>query len=103
MSRGKVYISVGNQLPILLISFPTVRARLGRRWESVTNPLDKLSNAALQLINAVGNQLPILLISFVWEKATVSRGWESVTNPLDKLCLQTIIQDAMLGISYQSS
>ena len=33
---------VGNQLPILLISFGNNPTRAGTRWESVTNPLDKL-------------------------------------------------------------
>ena len=34
--------AVGNQLPILLISFATVYHLIHERWESVTNPLDKL-------------------------------------------------------------
>ena len=34
---------VGNQLPILLISFDNENDRLEDGWESVTNPLDKLS------------------------------------------------------------
>ena len=33
---------VGNQLPILLISFVKTRDAAQIRWESVTNPLDKL-------------------------------------------------------------
>ena len=33
---------VGNQLPILLISFLTSAMSMFTRWESVTNPLDKL-------------------------------------------------------------
>ena len=33
---------VGNQLPILLISFKTQVPVYDGRWESVTNPLDKL-------------------------------------------------------------
>ena len=33
---------VGNQLPILLISFSQVRKAVPLCWESVTNPLDKL-------------------------------------------------------------
>ena len=33
---------VGNQLLILLISFSSSAAGWQRRWESVTNPLDKL-------------------------------------------------------------
>ena len=35
-------IEVGNQLPILLISFVAGLLRLRMSWESVTNPLDKL-------------------------------------------------------------
>ena len=35
---------VGNQLPILLISFTARRGGCQRGWESVTNPLDKLSD-----------------------------------------------------------
>ena len=33
---------VGNQLPILLISFQIVNGLSADSWESVTNPLDKL-------------------------------------------------------------
>ena len=33
---------VGNQLPILLISFVCAMHIADRGWESVTNPLDKL-------------------------------------------------------------
>ena len=33
---------VGNQLPILLISFDGFTGLSERSWESVTNPLDKL-------------------------------------------------------------
>ena len=33
---------VGNQLLILLISFPEANTHARPRWESVTNPLDKL-------------------------------------------------------------
>ena len=33
---------VGNQLPILLISFPPSALAQLQSWESVTNPLDKL-------------------------------------------------------------
>ena len=35
--------SVGNQLPILLISFGSTEHAGKVSWESVTNPLDKLS------------------------------------------------------------
>ena len=35
---------VGNQLPILLISFIALQRALNNGWESVTNPLDKLSH-----------------------------------------------------------
>ena len=34
---------VGNQLPILLISFSKAETDGALSWESVTNPLDKLS------------------------------------------------------------
>ena len=35
--------TVGNQLPILLISFLPIIVVVLSGWESVTNPLDKLS------------------------------------------------------------
>ena len=35
-------MDVGNQLPILLISFAMLWKWHTSRWESVTNPLDKL-------------------------------------------------------------
>ena len=35
-------ISVGNQLPILLIDFITMRFMIALSWESVTDPLDRL-------------------------------------------------------------
>ena len=54
-------------------------------WESVTNPLDKLSRIVTPTRQAVGNQLPILLISFRGGKVARRLRWESVTNPLDKL------------------
>ena len=38
MVRGRV----GNQLPILLISFLSIICHTFTGWESVTNPLDKL-------------------------------------------------------------
>ena len=73
---------VGNQLPILLISFRRYSHCETARWESVTNPLDKLS-LHVHINNAnVGNQLPILLISFAGSNNAF--GTE-------------------LGISYQSS
>ena len=37
---------VGNQLPILLIDFPATALMMLERWESVTNPLDRLRNQA---------------------------------------------------------
>ena len=40
-------VTVGNQLPILLISFASTLGQCGERWESVTNPLDKLSDGQL--------------------------------------------------------
>ena len=45
---------VGNQLPILLISFAVTGALRSVRWESVTNPLDKLSNAVNKLLQMLG-------------------------------------------------
>ena len=44
-------VIVGNQLPILLISFPPAFFIGIGSWESVTNPLDKLS--AKRLIDEV--------------------------------------------------
>ena len=41
---------VGNQLPILLIDFSLPLSRGQPRWESVTNPLDRLP--------ALGGELP---------------------------------------------
>ena len=38
----EIALSVGNQLPILLISFPCPHYGNADGWESVTNPLDKL-------------------------------------------------------------
>ena len=95
--------SVGNQLPILLISFFANSDPECIRWESVTNPLDKLSRKASPPIYAVGNQLPILLISFSLQKPAAFLGWESVTNPLDKLWPTDDRAQLLLGISYQSS
>ena len=34
--------AVGNQLPILLIDFSSLHSTSRVRWESVTNPLDRL-------------------------------------------------------------
>ena len=45
---------VGNQLLILLISFPVDLSRQDARWESVTNPLDKLSFATLGIAFLLG-------------------------------------------------
>ena len=72
-------------------------------WESVTNPLDKLSADALVQVVCVGNQLPILLISFLVAGPPRAHCWESVTNPLDKLSKSVVIDLDLLGISYQSS
>ena len=76
---------VGNQLPILLISFDGVSELLADGWESVTNPLDKLLKFEDPARRLVGNQLPILLISFADRLRSYLLRWESVTNPLDKL------------------
>ena len=38
-------MEVGNQLPILLISFYFTHIGVRTSWESVTNPLDKLCSA----------------------------------------------------------
>ena len=94
---------VGNQLPILLISFIVTGTVPRAGWESVTNPLDKLSERSFPVGFFVGNQLPILLISFTSLSDFISNGWESVTNPLDKLYDLVALQKVLLGISYQSS
>ena len=73
------------------------------RWESVTNPLDKLSPRTYRDARGVGNQLPILLISFAQYAPAMPTGWESVTNPLDKLFTGCGGASDELGISYQSS
>ena len=99
MVRGRV----GNQLPILLISFRSRFHCLASCWESVTNPLDKLSRGYMTITAAVGNQLPILLISFALALSKPPVCWESVTNPLDKLSLLRAARSHLLGISYQSS
>ena len=74
-------MEVGNQLPILLISFIPSIYSLRAGWESVTNPLDKLF---FRCFPDPGR-------------------WESVTNPLDKLCRGKPLHRIQLGISYQSS
>ena len=45
---------VGNQLPILLISFQLQCYHVQARWESVTNPLDKLFNAVVSGAGMLG-------------------------------------------------
>ena len=94
---------VGNQLPILLISFHDGDQRCDSGWESVTNPLDKLYFLKAGATREVGNQLPILLISFGTTLHQPLFRWESVTNPLDKLLRPVHAREDELGISYQSS
>ena len=45
---------VGNQLPILLISFPVDYDARWAGWESVTNPLDKLYAKRRGAVHALG-------------------------------------------------
>ena len=45
---------VGNQLPILLISFSARLYDDYSGWESVTNPLDKLSNVRMMTLIGLG-------------------------------------------------
>ena len=45
---------VGNQLPILLISFDSLYDFADPGWESVTNPLDKLSLEEIVAENMLG-------------------------------------------------
>ena len=45
---------VGNQLPILLIDFDDFVSQLLDRWESVTNPLDRLLIVRLVLDGLLG-------------------------------------------------
>ena len=47
-------MSVGNQLPILLISFTHREGRFSESWESVTNPLDKLCAPEVDRETALG-------------------------------------------------
>ena|GEM_PF-2757754 len=96
-------LTVGNQLPILLISFRSEASSSTTCWESVTNPLDKLSLGHPLGYIYVGNQLPILLISFQSAPQSSRGSWESVTNPLDKLSWRVERLASRLGISYQSS
>ena len=46
--------NVGNQLPILLISFYFEWSADPESWESVTNPLDKLSFDAVDVFPELG-------------------------------------------------
>ena len=94
---------VGNQLPILLIDFSLRQTCIGMRWESVTNPLDRLLHLVTVDEAWVGNQLPILLIDFRLGGGDDLSSWESVTNPLDRLQGHRLESFAVLGISYQSS
>ena len=48
-------MDVGNQLPILLIDFETIKDILEGGWESVTNPLDRLRIESV----LIGGQLGI--------------------------------------------
>ena len=73
------------------------------RWESVTNPLDRLPHNLNLDSRDVGNQLPILLIDFTGADARIQMRWESVTNPLDRLPRYCNDGERALGISYQSS
>ena len=45
---------VGNQLPILLIDFLTAVRALMMRWESVTNPLDRLLGSKIDDMRPLG-------------------------------------------------
>ena len=45
---------VGNQLPILLISFPRSNPSAQAGWESVTNPLDKLCMPVTEYMTKLG-------------------------------------------------
>ena len=99
-SASLTWTVVGNQLLILLISFTKATQPVAERWESVTNPLDKLSALPTPFTRQVGNQLLILLISFPVDLSRQDARWESVTNPLDKLSFATLGIAFLLGISY---
>ena len=96
-------ITVGNQLPILLIDFYRVLVGTCMRWESVTDPLDRLPKALDRKTLRVGNQLPILLIDFAYANYAIRFSWESVTDPLDRLQARQALSVPALGISYRSS
>ena len=45
---------VGNQLPILLIDFRASSRSTTSRWESVTNPLDRLPGLSVSIAIELG-------------------------------------------------
>ena len=86
-----------------MIDFGRVAWIFPSRWESVTDPLDRLPNRHKGTAIKVGNQLPILLIDFEVLSTVPLSGWESVTDPLDRLHEGGGPFRFELGISYRSS